>query len=390
MGIQPHGLALLSQKRNLSSYVLTTLSGENRIKLARNESLSAVHRADGKSRTFMKSATAATALAILFLGFFFASPSQAQQNGASVQGIGSQAFGVASSNGSSPDSGTADSTATSPSTAPKKYHRSTVTVPVTGSANGDNNPFDPLLEPPPLPKGKPTLIGGLATHVDQVRNHLTIQPFGGGPKIEVFVDERSRIYRDGKETTVLGLHKGDRVYVDTMLDGSRIFAKNVRVLTQTGTAEMRGQILGFNRERGMITVRDQLSVQPINFAVSPATKYSTADGAAISGDLQPGSLVDVQFAANRNSHPAAQQIVVLAKPGDSYVFSGVVVNVDMRTNSLSLENRSDQQLYELHFSAAGLADHQALKVGSEVTARAIFDGKVYKASNLEIEKTNQQ
>jgi hypothetical protein len=28
MGIQPHGLALLSKQRNLSSHALTTLSGE--------------------------------------------------------------------------------------------------------------------------------------------------------------------------------------------------------------------------------------------------------------------------------------------------------------------------------------------------------------------------
>ena len=337
----------------------------------------------------MKSATAPTALASLLLALSLASPGQAQQDGTPVQGNASQATGDTSS-ASSPNTGAATSTASSTPTGAKQYHRSSSTAPVTTGAGGDNNPFDPLLEPPPLPKSKATLIGGLATQVDQVRNHLTIEPFGGGPKIKVFVDERSHIYRDGKETTVLGIHKGDRVYADTMLDGSKIFAKNVRVMTETGIAQMRGQIVGFNRERGTITVRDQLSVQPINFAVTPATKYSRSDGAAIAGDLQPGSLVDVQFASNRNNHPVAREIVVLAKPGDSYVFSGVVVNLDMRTNSLSVENRSDQEIYELHFSTAGLPDHQALKVGSEVTASAVFDGKEYKASNLHIENTSQQ
>jgi hypothetical protein len=245
------------------------------------------------------------------------------------------------------------------------------------------------MEPPPLPKGKPTLIGGLATHVDQIRNHLTIQPLGGGTKVKVFVDERSHIYRDGVETTVLGIHKGDRVYVDTMLDGSRIFAKNVRVVAQTGMAQMRGQVLGLNREKGILSVRDQLSVQPVNFALSPGAKYNSSNGDAVGSDLQPGSLVDVQFTPNKNNRPIAYEIVVLAKPGESYVFSGVVVSLDMRSNSLSLENSSDQQTYEVHFSAA-LPNSHALKVGSEVTTQAVFDGKQYKANNLQIESANQQ
>ena len=94
------------------------------------------------------------------------------------------------------------------------------------------------MEPPPIPKGKATLIGGLATAVDHVRNRVTLQPFGGGPKVKLFVDERSHIYRNGVETTILGVHKGDRVYVDTLLDqnNNKIFAKNLRVITDTGLA----------------------------------------------------------------------------------------------------------------------------------------------------------
>ena len=125
----------------------------------------------------------------------------------------------------------------------------------SNSTAAEDNPYDPLLEPPPLPKGKATLIGGIATSVDHVRNHLTVQPFGKGTKVKVFVDERSHIYRNGVETTVLGIHKGDRVYVDTMLDGSKVFAKTVRVITETGLAEVRGQVIGSNPEKGTISVR---------------------------------------------------------------------------------------------------------------------------------------
>jgi hypothetical protein len=258
------------------------------------------------------------------------------------------------------------------------------------TTNADNNPFDPVLEPPPLPKGKPTLIGGLATRVDQVRNRISVQPFGGGPKVKLFVDERSRIYRDGTETTILAVHKGDRIYVDTMLDGSRIFAKNLRIVTQTGVAEMRGQVIGFDPSRGSVSVHDQLSVHPITFMVTGATKYTSLKGNASAADLRPGSLIDVQFSPDAKNRGVAEQIVVLARPGDNYIFSGTVTSLDMRVNALILENRSDDQTYEVHFSTAALPDIHTLKVGSEVTAQATFDGKEYRASTLKIESASSE
>ncbi len=255
-------------------------------------------------------------------------------------------------------------------------------------ASADDNPYDPLLEPPPLPKGKPTLIGGIAVHVDHVRNRVTVQPFGGGAKIKLFVDERSHIYRNGAETTVLGIRKGDRIYVDTMLDGSKVFAKNIRVLTESGLAEVRGQVIALHPDKGTISVQDQLSSRPVTFAIAGTTKYSSSRGIANSGDVQPGALIDVQFSAGKQHGDVAQAIVVLAKPGDNYIFSGVVTGLDMHSNMLVLENRADDQDYEVHFSSAALSDPRALKVGSEVTARATFDGKQYKASNVRIESSS--
>jgi hypothetical protein len=254
--------------------------------------------------------------------------------------------------------------------------------------SGDTNANDPLLEPPALPKTKPTLIGGTASRVDHIRNLLTIQPFGGGPKIKVFVDERSHIYRDGAETTVLGIRKGDRIYVDTMLDGSRVFAKNVRVETKTGVAEVRGQVTAVNREKGTVTVRDELSSSPVTFGVGGSTQFSAYKGSAGSNDLQPGSLVDVQFARGKDKTDMAQEVILLAKPGDTYVFSGVVTNVDLRNNTLALENRSDDQTYELHFDNSAVDDKSKLKVGAEVTAHAVFNGKQYNANDLQLQASN--
>jgi hypothetical protein len=276
-------------------------------------------------------------------------------------------------------------------TTPTATSPSTIILSDNGG-NADDNPYDPLLEPPPLPKGNATLIGGIATSVDHVRNHITIQPFGRGKKMKVFVDARSHIYRNGTPTTILGIHKGDRIYVDTMLDRSnnKVFAKNVRVITEIGLAEIRGQVIGTNPDKDTITVRDQLSARPVTFAVSSATSYSSTKGPATAGDVQPGSLIDVQFSPRREERDIAREITVIAKPGDNYIFSGVVTNLDMRTDSMFVDNKSDDQNYEIHFLPADVAELRNLRVGSEVTARAVFDGKQYKASNIEIDSSNQE
>ena len=54
-------------------------------------------------------------------------------------------------------------------------------------------------------------------------------------------DERSHFFRDGVETTQLAIRKGDRVYVDTMLDNTRVFARNVRINTGVTAANASGQ-----------------------------------------------------------------------------------------------------------------------------------------------------
>jgi uncharacterized protein DUF5666 len=332
-----------------------------------------------------------TLVGLVFLALLLTVTSDAQQSGAPIiQNSGQASQPVAGSNGPGrvgSDMPPATQPAANPT--PPAPEPSTKASPAAASTSIDDNPYDPLLEPPPLPKGKTTLIGGIATSVDHVRNRLTVQPFGKGTKLKVFVDERSHIYRNGTETTILGVHKGDRVYVDTMLSAdNRIFARNVRVLTDTGVAEVRGQVIGTNPERGTISVRDQLSAKPVTFSISGATKYSSTKGSASSGDVQTGSLIDVQFAPRRDQ-AVAKDIVILAKPGDNYIFSGVVSSIDMRTSSFFVDNKSDDQSYEVHFTRSAVSDPEGLKVGAEVTARTVFDGKQYTANNVRVEKPDQ-
>jgi hypothetical protein len=318
---------------------------------------------------------------------------QAQQDTSGVHASAGQASQPEpSSNGPDARAG-ADLPSGTQSPAPANGTAPDAAAPSTAkTASADDNPYDPVLEPPPLPPGKATLIGGIATSVDHVRNRITLQPFGGGPKVKLFVDERSHIYRNGVETTVLGVHKGDRVYVDTLLDrnNNKIFAKNLRVITETGLAEVRGQVIATRPDKGVITLRDQLSAKPVSFSVGGVTSYSSSKGTATAADVQPGALIDVQFSPKRGDRDMAREIVIIARPGDDYVFSGVVTHLDLRSDSMFVDNKSDEQNYELHFTPADVTGLQQLKVGSKVTARAVFDGKQYKASNVRVNGATDQ
>ncbi len=243
---------------------------------------------------------------------------------------------------------------------------------------------DPLLDVPPMPKGPVTLVGGTVKNVDRIRNKVAVQPFGGG-HLTVNFDERTHIYRDGIETTELGIHKGDRVYVDTMLDGARVFARNIRVETAARLADTDGQIVSFNAGTGMLTLRDQLLGQQVTFRVGENTVITRDRGRAAIGDLKPGSLISVHFAPFRANSGSAQEINILAEPGTVFLFAGKVTNIDMRSRSLSVENQTDKKIYDVQFSAPRVDKIDQLSIGSEVQVHAVFDGSGYLAQSVEVE-----
>lgn len=261
-----------------------------------------------------------------------------------------------------------------------------------GAANGQNqatkvqpdaNGYDPLLDMPPLPKGKTTLIGGTVRHIDQIRNRLTVQPFGGHT-MKVFFDERTHIYRNGVPSTQLVIQKGERVYVDTMLDGSRVFARNIRVVTQMQAADARGQVM--SNDNGRITVQDELSARPVTFLVTPATVVSGSAGKSTVTQLQPGSLVAVKFTPDRRDRAVAQQISVIAAPGSEFVFYGTITYLNMSTSTLAVANESDKKTYDIKFTPAAV-NPQALQQGQQVLVKARFSGQGYVADNIQFMTT---
>jgi len=255
------------------------------------------------------------------------------------------------------------------------------------AAQPQNGNYDPLLDLPPLPQGQTTLVGGTVHSIDQIRNRLTVQPFGG-KAMKISFDERTHIYRDGVPSTQLVIHKGDRVYVDTMLDGTRVFARNIRVVTGMQAADARGQVMRNDAATGRITVQDELSARPVTFRVTPSTAVSGA-GLNSVGQLQRGSLVTVKFVPDRSNRDVAQEISVIAAPGSVFTFYGRITYLNMSTRSLAVDNQSDKKTYDIKFTPAAV-DPQMLGEGKQVLVKAHFDGTGYTADNIQFMKATSQ
>ncbi len=256
--------------------------------------------------------------------------------------------------------------------------------PTTTSVNSDGH--DPYLDVPPMPTGKVTLIGGFVRKVDRIRDRIALQPFGGKP-MTVRFDERTHIYRDGIETTQLGVKKGDRIYVDTMLDKSEVFARNIHVITESRPADARGQLISFNPRNQMMVLQDELSGQPVRFRLDNTTsiKKGTANGST--ADLEPGALIAVHFAPDNRNRDAAREITVYAIPGQQYTFAGDVTHLNVATGMLAVHNLSDNKSYEITFDPATLPNRDDLTVGAQVNIRALFTGHGYKAQQVAITQT---
>src|SRR6202162_3992782 len=89
-------------------------------------------------------------------------------------------------------------------------------------------PALPLPDPPTLPRAKATLIGGTVERLDRVRDQVTVRVFGGG-RMNILFDPRTRVYQGRAQGTPADPRVGERVYLDTILDGDTVFAGRIRL-----------------------------------------------------------------------------------------------------------------------------------------------------------------
>ena len=251
----------------------------------------------------------------------------------------------------------------------------------SGALNTDGH--DPILDPAPMPRTTTTLVGGIITGVDRMRNRLTVQVFGGG-HWKVNFDERTHIFHNGAETTQLALKKGERVYVDTQLDNNEhaIFARNIRVGVATPPADADGQVMNVDLRHNEVMLRDVINSVPVRFAIDPQTRISNGQTPAVLKDILPGTLVHVRFAAERPNRGLAREIDIIARPGANFTFAGKVTFLDMHRGLLAVQNSVDDKNYEIHFSATSVPDRANLGIGVEVRVVATFEGSRYTAQSV--------
>ena len=249
---------------------------------------------------------------------------------------------------------------------------------------------DPILDPPPLPDGKTTLVGGTVSSVDHIRNRMTVSVFGGG-RWKVGFDERTHVFHNGAETTQLAIKKGERVSVDTMLDKTHheVFARNIRVGVPATPADVDGQIIEVNPEHQTIVLRDQIGASPVHFSINSDTRIIHGTRTASLNDVQPGSLVHVQFSPDRPNRGLAREINIIAAPGSSFTFVGKITFLDLHRGLLALQNVIDDKNYEIHLNRITADVKDGLAVGTEIRIVATFDGPKYTAQTIVLTKPAQ-
>jgi hypothetical protein len=240
---------------------------------------------------------------------------------------------------------------------------------------------------PSMPRGKSTVIGGAIRTVDQVRDQLTLNVFGGG-KLKVLFDQRTQVYRDGLKTPLRDLRAGDHVSVETMLDGTTVFARSIHMLSELPEGECQGQVMNYNPADRELTVRDALSRNPVKLRVPAGTAVVRLGQAASSSsnlgssDLNQGTLISVKFRPDTKGHGVASEVAILAIPGAAFVFVGNVASLDLHSGLLVVVDPRDDKHYDVFFDSARFPVSHDLREGADVTVTANFDGARYVASAI--------
>jgi hypothetical protein len=233
---------------------------------------------------------------------------------------------------------------------------------------------------PPVPRKNATLVGGTLERLDRVRDQVTVQVFGGG-RMSVLFDPRTRVYRGQKEVTIADLKQGERIYVDTILDGNKIFARNIRLSPSAAAGQSQGIVLRYKSDE--LTIRDGLSPSAVKIRLSPSTRFLRNGRSVPASSLLTGSLISVDFDSQGNGRGVAREISILALPGTQYTFVGQVAHIDLRTGLLVLNSSIDHKTYEIYLNPQGTPDDN-LQAGANVTILANFENSRYVARQVTV------
>ena len=258
------------------------------------------------------------------------------------------------------------------------------------AAERERSGADPLLDLPPLPNTKMTVIGGTVAKLDRVRDRLVLRPFGSKNEMNLAFDLRTKITQNGQPVALKDIKPGSRVYADTMLNGEQVFARNIRIDGAAGKGDARGQVVAYDPKSSVLSLREQVSPEPVRLKVTPKTQVEISKKPASITELRPGALVVINFAPGAERLGEAQRIQVLANPGESFKFVGKITFVDMRSKRFAIANQSDNETYDITLGPVPAETARNLREGQNAVVSAVFNGQTYEAREIEITNLSTQ
>lgn len=259
-------------------------------------------------------------------------------------------------------------------------------IPGTSPAVKTQSAVKNLADVPPLPKGKSTIMGGRIRNIDQVKDQFVLNVYGQKP-VKIRYDARTQMFKDGKKIPPQELSPAEHASVQTTLDGDKIFALSVHILTGAPEGDFQGRINSYDATSGMLMIAGSSGQAPFTVRVTPNTTVSREGQGSFTsagrgqGDLVSGSLVSMTFEPDSKGHGIAKSITILATPGAKFVFSGVVTALNVSSGYLVLTDPRDERTYQIHFNPAD-APAQKLRQGDKVRITADYDGTRYAATDI--------
>jgi hypothetical protein len=238
-----------------------------------------------------------------------------------------------------------------------------------------------------LPAGKSTALGGEIGLVDSVRDQLTLNAAGMRP-MKILFDERTQVFRDGARISVLDLRPTQHASIQTVLDGDKVFAVSIHVLSNSLENSFEGRVESYDPRTGEISIADGLSGEPLKLLV-PGNAVVVREGqsafsSAPSGpsDIATGTLVTVKFRSEGEGRGIADHVSILATPGSTFIFDGSISQMDPHDGYFVLVSSQEDQSFRIFFGSANLPTLGDLRPGNHVRVTARYDGSRYVATSL--------
>jgi hypothetical protein len=219
-----------------------------------------------------------------------------------------------------------------------------------------------------------------------VRDQLTLRVYGAHP-MKILFDERTQVYRDGQRVSLRALKPEEHASVQTTLDGTKVFALSIHMLSHSSQATYEGRVVDFDASSGELTVASGQSRQTLKVLVQGNTAFihkgqvTSTEAQAGPADLVGGTLVGVEFVTEGKDDPVASRVTILAVPGATFVFSGNVSFLDVHAGVLTLVDPRDDKSYQVAFDPS-LSSAQGLRIGDDIRVVARYDGTRYTATEL--------